>query len=443
MTPLILVAGMFMFQNAGDIVVNERFRVEYVRLDVLARDRRGNPIFDLKPEDFDVRENGKRVKLSFFEVLDMRPPVPGEPLLEETITGIPIIREKQQIIIAIDLESAQLLESRKTFKQLSRFLNDLDPNLETHINLYSMDRGSITGGFSKDLAAVKTALADLEERHFEGLRRSREPGGGDLLLSDHDPGYRARQPPGMSNLPTDDPNNFFELERAFRSCQDLYGSFDSSGLMRCISDTLEAFLEEQRFRTERVLGELELLAYKFEDQKGLKTIMLVSPGFALHSVSSAYELAQSFQGRGERGAASFPGTYGKLYLDEEFQKVVHACIKNRIIFHTFDIYNGNIEGRRALGVEFQGASRSVSGAYRNFESDITMGLRELSDQSGGSFNQTATLGPAMQKTITRNNFFYVLGYESPEGKPGKFRKIKIKSKRKGVKFRYRKGYFGS
>lgn len=443
MTPLILLTSMLMFQTNGDVVVNERFRVEYVRLDVLARDKKGNPVFDLKPEDFDVRENGKKVKLSFFEVLDLRVPEPGEPLPEETITGIPIIREKQQIIIAIDLESAQLIESRKTFKQLHKFLEDLDPELDTYINIYSMDRGSITDGFSNKTEQIKAALTDLEERHFDGLRRNRESGGGDLLLRDHDPGYRGRQPTGLSNLRTDDPNNFIELERAFRSCQDLYGSFDSAGLMRCLSDTLEAFIEEQRIRTERVLGELELLAYKFENEKGLKTIMLVSPGFALHSVSSAYELAQTFQGRGDRGAATFPGTYGKLFLEPEFQRVVHACIKNRIIFHTFDIYNGNMESRRALGVEFQGASRSISGAYRSFESDITMGLRELSDQSGGTFIQSPTLGPAMTKTMQKNNYFYVIGYESPEGKRGKFRKIKIKSKRKGVKFRYRKGYFGN
>jgi len=444
MNPLLLLAGALLFQDPGEITVNERFRVEFVRLDVLARDRKGNPIFDLTPEDFVVRENGKKVALSFFEALDLRPPTDdGEPLPELTPGGITINRGVQQFILAIDLESAQVLESRKTFEQLNRFIKSLDSEQDNLINIYSMERGSITDGFSRDLEAVKLALKNLEDRHFEGLKRERDPRRGDLLLSDHDPGYQPRQARGMGTLSTQDPNNFFELERAFKNCADLYGSFDGPGLSRCISDTLEMFMEEQRIRTQRVLGELELLAYKFEEEEGLKSILLISPGFALHSVNSAHELAQLYLGRGDRGAASFPGTYGRLYMEEDFQKVVHACIKNRIIFHTFDIYNGNIESQRALGVEFQGASRNVSSIYRGFESDITMGLRELADESGGSFTQTPTLGPAMKKTIEKNNFFYVLGYESPDGKPGKFRKIKIKSKRRGVKFQYRKGYFGN
>jgi len=445
MTSLLLAATLLFFQEPGDVVVNERFKVTFVRLDVLAKDRSNALVLDLKPSDFDVRENGKKVDVSFFEVLDLRQVQEHMVLPEETVSGIPINRESQQIIIAIDLESAQLIETRKTFEQLYRFLDDLDLNTNSSINLYSMDRGSVTKGFSRDIGEIKATLKSLEDRHFDAIRRARDPQSSELLLSDHDPGYQPRTSGrGMSNLSDNESNSFFDLERALRSCKDLFGNFDSAGRSRCISDTLETFMEEQRIRTSRVLGELELLAYKFQEEPGLKTIMLVSPGFALHSVSSAYELAETFMdNNGTRGASSFVGTYGKLYLEDEFQRVVHACIKNRIIFHTFDIYNGNLENHRSIGAEFQGSTRNISSIYRNYEGDITMGLRDLADQSGGSFNQIATLGPAMQRTIDSNNFFYVIGYESPEGKPGKFRKIKIKSKRKGVDFQYRKGYFGN
>lgn len=442
MTTLFLFTGLFLFQGSGDLVVNERFRVTFVRLDVLAKDRKGRIVEDLRKEDIEVKENGKKIDVTFFEILDLRPVDFEMEMPTETVTGIPITRESQQVIIAIDLESAELIESRKTFKQLNQFIDSLDGSIDTYINLYSMDRGSITKGFSKNKNEIRAALTELEERHFNALRRERQPGGSDLLLSDRS--YRGRQGPGGSNLSRNGSNNFFDLERALRSCRDLFGSFDSGGFQKCLSDTVEDFMEEQRLRTERVLGELELLAYKFEDQKGLKTIMLVSPGFALHSVSSAYQLAESFQDRNRnRGASTFVGTYGKLYLEDEFQKVVHACIKNRIIFHTYDIYNGNMEQHRAMGAEFQGATRNASSIYRNYESDITMGLRELAVQSGGSFNQIPTLGPALKKTMETQNFFYVIGYESPEGKRGKFRKIKLKSKRRGVKFQYRKGYFGN
>ena len=44
--------------------------------------------------------------------------------------------------------------------------------------------------------------------------------------------------------------------------------------------------------------------------------------------------------------------------------------------------------------------------------------------------------------IEGNRFVYVLGYRSPPGKEGAFRKIKVKCLRKGVTLRHRSGYLG-
>jgi hypothetical protein len=74
--------------------------------------------------------------------------------------------------------------------------------------------------------------------------------------------------------------------------------------------------------------------------------------------------------------------------------------------------------------------------------EIASGISELTEESGGRFFQTYTLTNPIQKVLDEDRFSYLIGYQSPDGRPGRFRKIKIKVKRKGVKLYYRQGYYG-
>lgn len=49
----------------------------------------------------------------------------------------------------------------------------------------------------------------------------------------------------------------------------------------------------------------------------------------------------------------------------------------------------------------------------------------------------------MTQSVSQQRFFYILGYHSPAKNSGKFRKIKVKVKRRGVKLAYRRGYYGA
>lgn len=427
-------------------VVQERLRVEYVLLDVVALTRGGDIVDDLRMSDFEVKENKNKVEVTYFDTLDFRQgAVPDLSDIPEEFRSMVSDSPRQQIILAIDLESTQMTGAKKTFAQLQDFLKSLDRTASYSINLYSMARGSITRGFVDSVDAVLVALAELEQRHFDGLmRRNSQYSGGDTLLL----GDGRRNSPRRTNdrgMLREDSHKLAHLEEALATCVTLH-SFDLAMRNKCINDSVADFIQEQQFRTERIIGELEILTYKFEENQGLKTMLFVSPGFALTSMSSAKELARAYK-RGDDNIGPSEGfiDIGHFaFQKKDFQRVIHACIKNRVIFHTFDIFNADESLRRATSAAFSGSSARVTSAYRNYSFEVADGPRELAEESGGDFFKGGSLTKAMNRTLERNRFFYVIGYNSPKRvKPGGFRKIKIKVKRKKVKLRYRRGYFGS
>jgi VWFA-related protein len=442
---LYLLLGLLSFQNAD---IQERQRVEFVMLDIVATTKRGEMITDLKKEDFEVLEDKKPMNVTYFEVLDYRDG--GITLLDENVVKAdgepppetPPEKPLQQIIIALDFESVISRDVNKAFKQVESFLNSLDPAFRYDLNLYSLELGSLTKGFTEDVYDALSALDNYRDR----IMRDRKRGGSSRARANtnYDPSIPGRGRRNMSNL-IDKVNDIKALEEALSDCLQ-FGTTNGSmgGKCQCIDDTINAFMEEQTFRTERVIGELEILTYKFEKDAKLKTMILISPGFALHNLSSVSQLRHQYKlAAGTCSTRGNPQFGGRMYIEADFKQVIHACIKNRVIFHTFDIFNTNISFRRQFSAEYsRSAGQGITNAYRDYSRQIVSGLRDLAEESGGTFKQVSRLEGTINDTLEQNRFFYVLGYTSPEGKRGDYRTIKVKVKRRGVKLKYRKGYYG-
>ncbi|CAM2065151.1 VWA domain-containing protein [Sulfidibacter corallicola] len=445
----LLSGGTLGFQTQ---TIEEELRVTYVLLDVKASDRKGNPVKDLQMSDFVVTENRKKVNVTYFEVKDYALDIPEEVLTGQRdydVSEVP--KGVRQVIVALDFESMNPIETAKTFKMLLDFLGSLKGPSTYLINIHSLERGSITKGFVSSPKRAIQAVAGFQER-YENLKY--RGGQRELLLADSrgDRASLTRGYPGTGGYLTDPLPNLEDLEKACETCVRQFGyrgvGSDMSDYMNnCIRESLRAFMDKLEARSERVLGELEILANAYPDREGLKLMFFVSPGFSLREPAAANQLARFYmqQGRGDSQSISSMPIGRSFDFDDSFRRVVHACIRNRVIFHTFDAYTNANTDRRTLGAEFASsgnARNELSRYYRQYGSEITGGLRDLADESGGSFSQTISLSAPMGKVLEKNYLFYVLGYDSPPGKSNKFRKIKIKSKRRGVRLSYRRGYYG-
>ena len=125
--------------------------------------------------------------------------------------------------------------------------------------------------------------------------------------------------------------------------------------------------------------------------------------------------------------------------------MTHACIRNRIVFNTLDIFTTTMEHDRYLDpalTKYTPDDRTQV-IWRGYRDSLVQGMTTLADESGGIYHAGLNMTPVVLQTIDRSRMIYVLGYRSPKGKKGKYRNIKVKCKRRGVTLRYRRGYFGS
>jgi len=426
--------------------IHERFRVDFVRLDILALTKDGVPVTDLKMSDFVVKENRKVMKLEIFDLQDYRKAstIPDRQASEMVVEGegANLENPRAQYIFATDLESVPLVQMRKAMTQLRDALaNGAFPQNADYL-LYSMESGVLTDGFVHGSESLVAFLNQFEERLTDRYRNEIN----NRVRSTHLQGKQSFRGAGRSST---GPRGLDGLEDHIEQCLlAVKGEYpdpaDIRDAARCVSDSVDAFIDDEVLTVGRMIGELEALTYRFQDRPGLKTLFLVSPGFSLQPGLEAGSLARYLMGRVSRGASEIP--YGSsnvsVSMEDEFKKVTHACIRNRVVFHTFDIF-GTANEQQNVDHRFLGGKNAATASFhRNYLRSYSAGLSTLATESGGFHLRAPDFGNGLSKVLPKLGVYYLLGYVSPDGKPGKYRKIKIKCKRKGVELNYRRGYFG-
>lgn len=441
--------GCLLFAQEKELAVQEQLRVEYVLVDLLVLDRQNRPIKDLSKEDFIVRDGKKKIAIESFEILDYQSleaasheVVSAMDAQEKEVIAVP----RQQFIFAVDQESLYLGEIRKSFTQLRRTIDESKLPENADYLLYSMESGVITDGFISGLGTFLTELALFEDRLIERYRDEAEyaGSGGNRVQGRSSGGNRRLQ----------------ELDKQLRGCSDgpegVIVTQNPGSNLSCISNAVELFIEDEELRLNRVMGELTALAYRFEAEAGLKSIFFISPGFSLNPGVEAVALAKSylnFSAFGKRGshqgevrdALEAIGLPKPKFYQKDFQKVVHACTRNRVVFHSVDIFTTAQElGVEAFAQEMKLNNQDIrKRIYVDYLRQQSAGLERLATMSGGFYSRAPSLKKIVTKWIPRTRYVYLLGYTSPQGKPGAYRKIKVKCKRKGAKLHYRRGYYAA
>ncbi len=438
--------------------VREEARVDLVLVDVIAYDRQGRLVADLRREDFVVREDRRRVELESFEVLDFRaagvPQAPadgaaadGKPAdgaaspLQETAEGVTVRPQRSRAtLIVLDLAYAEPFALRKTFDELERFVAGLEPGPGRSWLIYTMQDGALTPSYQADPRALLTAL-----RRYRSKALDEDVATGALDATD-----RAQ--------------SLAELESTFQSCRfggEMGSAAQAAGatggawrrsFLDCLRVPLQIWLEEQVARTARALALLEDLARGAGRPAQPNALLFVSPGFSIRPGRAAVQLAVHYwnlaapvdePGAGD-GIPAMPSAVHPFPTAREFERemrgLVDTCAERRVIFHTFDIFNANVDLDRRSSAEFNSISPTIARGYESYKGEIQEGLRELADQTGGTFHSGATLDP-MHTAIEQSGLIYTLGYRTTPGDPRDFRRIRIECTRPGVTLHHRSGYY--
>ena len=369
-----------------------RTGINYVRVDVIVSDKNGNPVLDLKPDEFTVLEDGKPQKIEAFDVVkideatqaESRPPKAiRNDFDEEQEAARPDVR---LFVILLDDYHVRRGSDLAVRKPLIDFIQNQLAPADMVALMYPLTPVSDLR-FSRDREALVSAIDKFEGRKF-----------------------------------IYDPRNSFEERYAYYPA---------------------AVVE--RVRNQVTMDALKGAAVRMGGlHEGRKSIILVSEGFTTILPAQLSDPVAAMPGVGNpnRGnsAAPMPTDQQNLQAQSDLYNDM------RDVFDTLNRQNTSIYAvdPRGLAVFEYGINESVG-----LEQD-TAGLRSTIDTlhvlanntDGRAIVNRNDLAAGMKQILRDASGYYLIGYNSSEAPTdGKFHEIKVTVKRKGVEVRARKGYW--
>jgi VWFA-related protein len=367
-----------------------RSTTRLVQLNVIVQDKKGNPVTDLKKEDFEIKDAGKVQTVSLFSMESNAPlPTAAEPLPPNVFTnklerraGTP----SSVSVILLDWLNTKFADRAYAQAQVVKFLQQqIKP--EDHIGLYTLSRGlRVLHDYTSDSTELLARLNSSDGKSLPDLSRAESRSAGDAMLLD-----TWLRGGGASRAEAD----FYTINR--------------------VNGTLKA---------------IEFIANHLSAVPGRKNLIWVSGGFPLEI------------GFDSPAAMRDPAREQRTFSDE-IDRAVRAVNNANLAIYPVDA--------RGLMTSPQFSAERRGNANRRppripppapgSKNQDTM--RELASRTGGrAYINTNDLNKAIRDAIQDTRVTYTLGfYPSGEKFDGKFHELKVKVERPGANIRYRKGYF--
>ena len=406
-----------------------RVTTRLVQVSLVAHDKKGQPVADLKKEDFTLYDKGQEQKISMFS-MDTRAASaaaePAKPLPEGFVsnrvwTAMGPESHAEALpgsvtVILLDGLNSEFHDMPATKAGLTKFLQQIQPN--DRVAIYALGQKlQVLHDFTSDTAAL-----------IQTIDR-----------------YKAGFPWQLDASHATDPNTGLPQQDAFEII---------------FENAVNNFYKGQRI--EITLAALETIGNHLSGIKGRKNVIWLSGGFpTVLGINDAALIALVSQtpSVGQTQVSPTPGIGQNLEVRvyaEQLLRTLRALSKASVALYPVDSRGmpGPMQlmpgfmtnaGRTNLGntpLASPGPSRADSTAQNDIvESHSTM--QEIAARTGGrAFMNSGDIAGAIRSAIADTDVSYTLVY-SPSHKEwnGEFREIKVKVNRPDVEIRYRQGYY--
>lgn len=383
-------------------VYGEVIEVRVINVDVMVTDRNGHPVSTLKHEDFELFEDGERVDVTYFSrIADGRmagdPASPEEDGMNAGADRADAARTPVTWVVYVDQTNVQAIRRNQALQQLRMFL----------------ERAATPG--DRGIVAVMDGLAfrlkqDITENWDEVI--------GAIAKLEKE---------RVSYGPT-----FTAAASIRRDIRDVNpADREMQYVARNIANRISFLMEEEARRTRNALSVLGALVDLLARDTGRVALVYVGSGFTTLPGSALTEAWRShFPDAADWIGAPKPEVH-KVALEHEILAVFRRLTAARITFYTIHVGENTMTGADETGI----VPQTGSSAFRATEGEILgdrahmieLGVaRDLAESTGGIFFK---VNPALSRQLdsarTDLNHYYSLGY-SPQGVPGKSRKITVK-----------------
>jgi VWFA-related protein len=371
--------------------------INFVRVDVIVTDNKGEPVLDLTPEEFVVTEDGKPQKVEQFSVVkvdataqtDNRPTTAIRSDFDEEREAARA--DVRLFVLLLDDYHVRRGNDMAVRKPLVDFIqNQLDPADMVAVMYPLTPVADIR--FSRDRNAVIGAIERFEGRKFN---------------------YQPRNP--------------MEEQYAYYPAQTV-----------------------ERIRNQVTLGALKAGAVRLGGlREGRKSVIFVSEGFTTTLPAQLNDPIAAMPGIGNpvsRRPTQQSPAMDQAMQRQDFMNTTDLMSEMRDVFDTANRQNTSIypvDPRGLAAVEYginEGVSQTTD---RNHLAASLDTLRTLaSNTDGRAIINRNDLASGMRQIVRDSSGYYLLGYNSTQAPTdGKFHEIKVRVTRRGVDVRARKGYW--
>jgi VWFA-related protein len=400
----IFVASLFELVAAYPAPQQTQIRTttRLVQVNVIVRDKQGQPISDLRQGDFILLDGGKPQEISFFSVESTRPPgQPAPPLPPNTFTNRPKHQGSTQTsitVILLDGLNTRFDDQFRAKKEIVKFLEQIHP--EDHIALYALaSELRILHDFTTDARPLLRALA----RHKGTVS----------------PELAASEPVDV----TVEPGLRDEESRVDREIDDL---------VRSEFEKVRDFYTVRR--VELTVRALESVAHHVARFPGRKNLLWVSASFPLaigqdvSALPSRWRHTRTFSNEIDRATRALSDANVAVYpIDARGLAGVPALDASKQTVDGLDLDTGRLDKTMW---------------YEELTSSIAT-MKALAQRTGGRafWNSNDILG-SIHTAVDDCRVTYMLGYYPSHNRwDGSFREIKVKLGRPGLRVQHRSGYF--
>jgi VWFA-related protein len=407
----------------------ETAQVNLINVEVFVTDRAGNPVTGLKPEDFEVLEDGRHVNVTNFYAAEPSAPsvaqaAPGGP--PETSApespALPPVEQRLSVVVFVDNSGITGADRNLALRHAHELLATCLEMPRTQAMVATLDlRAHVRQEFTTDLGLLDAALAKVKAEPADPTS-----GAINTMMIE-----RAMDRISLPSQPTDLRGS---TRRGGAESVD-FAAEEARSILDAIRSTAEASFE----RTRAMMASMSSFVASLAGFPGRKVVFYIGNGISLQPGESLLlKWEKRFGSANLEPGFSAPLEASRSSLSTDFRGVIARANADRVMFYAID-------ARGSAPLTGPTAEQAVldpePGTTVSEEMGKQQSLAYLASATGGTtIASTPGASPALALALKDLQTYYSLGYPAPRMGDGKDHVITVKVRREGVKVRYRTHY---
>src|SRR5229473_1274695 len=411
-----------------------RITTNLVQTDAVVTDKSDQIIKDLKLEDFELYDNGRKQDIKFLEFVGVDtakriegtpPSLPRGAEIEVSSAGVSAANLKRVIAFVVDDITTGAADLTRVRDLLMDFVNNRMLTGDLVAIVPVIGGSGLLAQYTGDKQLLRRAIARLTPKAH----------------------------PFYVNAPGFTPADALPTAADETATP---GDIVSSGLdAESLTDD-----QNQGFRSLMALATTNVVINSLRPLPGRKSVVLISGGLPLYETNEQGTVIDRGTGESVPVETIRPlfGNITALIHDVEDNAARSGVVVNTMDVRGLQAAVRNFQdtpAKSSLGITVGSQSAGGGGMNPNFgrSPDMTLisgpntlagaqGLRELANATGGvSSINTNNFSAGLDKILSRSQGYYLLGYSPSEKFDAKFHKVSVKVRREGAHVYSRDGYF--